>query len=334
MEIRKLLIGALSASMIAIPAVVTAEEINPISNDIAVIAEEMRNYSTASMVMGEFISYEDNQLLLKGESEFIINIDEKSIIMDTETNSLDLSELKEGMEIYVVASNAQTRSLPPQQYGYYIMAKTKDEAKVPLFVEVAKVEKDEKGTYNILSTDGMYNAKVTDKTEFTMYKTKNIITPDELTEGSKLLVYSDIMTMSIPAHLPSQKIVVMDIGAKVDSESSELTVLDKIIVNGNDIDAKVIVDENTVMVPVRKVAEALGLEVQWDEELQAVSVGTIQMGINFRIGEDSYNKAKMAPTVLGAAPALIDDLTYVPLTLFDELIGSDVSYTDGIINIK
>lgn len=84
-----------------------------------------------------------------------------------------------------------------------------------------------------------------------------------------------------------------------------------------------------IMVPLRAVAEKLGFEVVWNGD------GTIflddgKMHSTITIGEDLYQVTTSvegmvgmsAPFSLGMAPHIVNSTTYVPLGLFDALLGS------------
>lgn len=96
-----------------------------------------------------------------------------------------------------------------------------------------------------------------------------------------------------------------------------------------------------IMVPLRSVAEKLGFEVEWNKN------GTIflddgTMHSTVTLGEDLYQVTTSvegmvgmsAPFSLGMAPCAMDGVTYVPLGLFDALLGSmqgAVTMADGVI---
>lgn len=96
-----------------------------------------------------------------------------------------------------------------------------------------------------------------------------------------------------------------------------------------------------IMVPLRAVAEKLGFTVVWNED------GTIllddgSMHSTVTIGEDRYQVTTSnpdlvgmsAPFSLGVPPYTANGTTYVPLELFDALLGSQqgaVTMEDGMI---
>lgn len=81
-----------------------------------------------------------------------------------------------------------------------------------------------------------------------------------------------------------------------------------------------------VMVPLRAVAEKLGFAVAWDSGV--VTVTGPERYARLTVGEDRYFAAPTQEGMagaslfsLGCAPVLINDVTYVPVGLFDALLG-------------
>lgn len=98
-----------------------------------------------------------------------------------------------------------------------------------------------------------------------------------------------------------------------------------------------------VMVPLRTVAEKLGFQVTWNGD------GTIllddgSMHSTVTIGKDLYQvttsnpdmAGMSAPFSLGVPPYVVSGVTYVPLGLFDALLGSQegaVTMENGVIHL-
>lgn len=97
--------------------------------------------------------------------------------------------------------------------------------------------------------------------------------------------------------------------------------------------------ENEVfMVPVRPVAEALGYTVTWSAEYpDEVKMDNGVVKTTVTIGEDLYFMASSTaigmskPSPLGAAPAAVDRVTYVPMDLF-KLLGNGAAVKDNVIS--
>lgn len=81
-----------------------------------------------------------------------------------------------------------------------------------------------------------------------------------------------------------------------------------------------------VMVPLRAVAEKLGFAVAWDDGV--VTVTGPERYAELTVGVDQYFAAPTQEGLagaslfsLGCAPILMNDVTYVPVELFDALLG-------------
>lgn len=98
--------------------------------------------------------------------------------------------------------------------------------------------------------------------------------------------------------------------------------------------------DTVLMVPLREVAEHLGFKVTWDKGKTLVDTGRRHTTVT--VGEDAYviasdKKGEAAKTVsLGIPPALKQNVTYVPVTLFRPLLGDDaavIEVKDGTLSL-
>lgn len=109
----------------------------------------------------------------------------------------------------------------------------------------------------------------------------------------------------------------------------------KVAVDYNVIDGSDIVEQNGISYfPVRAVAEAMGLTVEWKAEDKSVVVtngGPVY--ITFKIGENAYTFAKTAPMELSGAPVIIDEKTYIPTDVITDLFAFEVIESDETYNI-
>ena len=236
--------------------------------------------------------------------------------------------------------------------AYYVSAQDEVTAQIAqndtleagaIIFTVASVEKFD-GYIRVDDADGVYSAFITADTRVMPEITKRIVKMDDIEVGTQLAVYSETVTMSIPAQLNAYKAVILErehedtakgmenVNKPVISEPDGKKDI-KITVNGVDGNVTAVYTDGVCMLPVRYVCEKLGLDVDWSDSLQAVTVGTVQMGANFAIGENSYKKAKMTAFTLSKAPELIDDKTYVPSDFFTEILEAQVSNDNGNITI-
>lgn len=97
-----------------------------------------------------------------------------------------------------------------------------------------------------------------------------------------------------------------------------------------------------VMVPLRAVAEKLGFTVAWDNG--AITVTGPERYAQLTVGADQYFAAPTQEGMagaslfsLGCAPVLMGDVTYVPVELFDALLGcreGAVVLEENIVSIR
>ncbi len=164
------------------------------------------------------------------------------------------------------------------------------------------------------------------------------ITSEEDVDGKALVVIYGATTRSIPPIAVDPVIYLIE--KEEAEEDAELETKPIVVtsVAAGDKNIEIVVKNDVEMLPVRAVAEALGLEVQWDNTLKAVTVGTVQMGVNFRVGENAYNKSKMAAFELSSAPVLEETaeggVTYVPVDFFTEVLLCEATTAEGVMTLK
>lgn len=140
---------------------------------------------------------------------------------------------------------------------------------------------------------------------------------------------------------------IMPISANPDSD--EVMVISaapesyKIVINGDTLDLKyqklfAEKDANgktVLMVPLRAISEALGFKVDWKDRSAYIDDG--QMHTTVTIGKDEYSATTSiegavgatGPFSLGAAPQIVNNRTYVPLQIFEILMGN----VDGMFKL-
>ncbi|MCD7905187.1 MAG: copper amine oxidase N-terminal domain-containing protein [Clostridiales bacterium] len=97
---------------------------------------------------------------------------------------------------------------------------------------------------------------------------------------------------------------------------------------------EVIVCNDTDYMPVRAVAEAMGLSVEWQGDTKTVIISNKgPLYITFSIGINGYTYAKTAPAADIAEPVLENGKAYIPVETFENLIGCDIRKTEAAYNI-
>ncbi len=101
-----------------------------------------------------------------------------------------------------------------------------------------------------------------------------------------------------------------------------------VLVNGQAVlfpDAQPFIDENgRTLVPIRAIAEALGVEVGWDDANKAVSL-TGDSTVSFVIGEKKALVNGQAET-MDTAAVIVESRTFVPLRFASEYMGAAVEW--------
>lgn len=87
-------------------------------------------------------------------------------------------------------------------------------------------------------------------------------------------------------------------------------------------------------IPIRAVAEALGLKVKWDSETFTATINdTVKIKIGQRIITTSYGNITMDTSAI-----IKDERTYVPMRFLAQALGYDISYTSSssgrTVNVK
>ncbi len=344
MNMKKLLAGILATSLLAATAAFAEEEImliseNPAAEDVAAELEAPVFYDKVEMYGTADVKEDGLYIIDAAEiSEVQLNVDENTIFVDGLGYKTAQEAIESGMSLKVVASEAMTMSIPPQTYAHVVMVADENGA-FPIYAEVSAVSTDEDGNTVISSKDGNYEIVFSEETTvIEPFATRNIVTIADVMEGSRLLVSASLMTMSIPAVVPAEKIVLLP-EAVTFEETEETEIPEAVILNGKEfrteeIAAQVFEQDGVYFLPVRAICEAAGLEVAWDGNLNAVTVGTIPMGVTFNIGVNSYTKARMAHQTLSAAPILVNDRTFVPADFFTVILDAKVSSENGEINVS
>lgn len=87
------------------------------------------------------------------------------------------------------------------------------------------------------------------------------------------------------------------------------------------ITVDVLEQNETDLLPVRKIAEHFGYTVGWKAEGNVVTLTKGAQYITFATGQDAYTFSKTAPESLGAPAVIADGVTHVPVLFFTKLMG-------------
>ncbi len=95
----------------------------------------------------------------------------------------------------------------------------------------------------------------------------------------------------------------------------------------NDVTA-ILTPEGRMMLPIRVIAEALGADVDWDPDLQKVTITKGDTIIEIFIGAE-YAYVNGEKVALDSAAFIKDNRTYLPVRFVSEYLGADVNWYAG-----
>lgn len=255
------------------------------------------------------------------------------IVVNANTYILDNEEISVGSTITgYYNANAPMIMIYPPQYSTEVVAVEREDrnVKVDLF------DKDH------VSSDNSLKLNISEDTVIVSENGEAFT--GELADRKLVVVYGP-STRSIPAQTTPEKIVVLNedaiddaenkedgsLATPVDVSKAEIIVKEQVVSSHYAFIPAYTNEQGTVMVPLRAIAESLGHEVAWDNDIRRV---TIDNDVSFTIGTDSYaNGEKIIE--LGTAPEILQDRTFVPLSFFQQVIGANnADVIDGQIIVK
>lgn len=132
----------------------------------------------------------DNRSDVSSKGEMILHIDpEKTVVTDINGVPVSIDDIQAGsFEAYL--GEAMTMSIPPQNTPYVIIVNIPEDAKVPRFIVADGAVSESGGVKELTSGDGEVY-EVSDETEVSPFRTKNIVTLDDIDAGTPCLIWAD-----------------------------------------------------------------------------------------------------------------------------------------------
>ena len=208
---------------------------------------------------------EDSFLLDRGERDdlsdaVVVHVGDAPCLDAVTGNTLNLDTLEDGDTVYVWVGPAMMLSMPPQSAARLILGNIPADYAVPQYYEITGSVITEASA--VLSVAGSNDTvTVPASAQVSPYLTRNLVTLADLVPGTRILVWSD-------AKGTPEKVLVFAYeyrGYVAAAEDGTVSV------NGAAVDqkAKTTADGDTLL-PIRAVAEALGMNVRWDAAQGAV----------------------------------------------------------------
>lgn len=208
---------------------------------------------------------EDSFLVNPGEADdlsqaVVVHAGDAPCLDAVTGNTLNLDTLEDGDTVYVWVGPAMMLSMPPQSAARLILGNIPADYAVPQYYEITGSVITEASA--VLSVAGSNDTvTVPASAQVSPYLTRNLVTLADLVPGTRILVWSD-------AKGTPEKVLVFAYeyrGYVAAAEDGTVSV------NGAAVDqkAKTTADGDTLL-PIRAVAEALGMNVRWDAAQGAV----------------------------------------------------------------
>ncbi len=226
-------------------------------------------------VWGTLTHLEDGGLLVEdpddsGSLSTVILHGESIICLDAVTGDpMETSDLRDGETVYAWVGPAMTMSLPPHTTAYLILGNIPADYDVPQLYEIAAVTPQVMAAIypapamtwtEVTATDGT-TLKITDEAELMPYLTKNVVRLEDLIPGTRILVWED-------AQGGPERVLVFPYAYRGYMTCSDEGVVS---VNGQVVSQDIkTAEDGTRLLPIRAVAEALGMDVRWDPAKGAV----------------------------------------------------------------
>lgn len=344
------------------------EDIMPISDDFEFAAPLAMPSYISNLVDVVSVDKETISTAIAGtDAENQENVINYTITADTvilgmnDGKVLTMEDVKEGDTIRVYSNSYAPAPLilPPQYQANVIFVDDAKEISSNRFVEVDTFIENEEGM--LVGAGNTLALNVDDSTTIMEVKGKKIIKADELPNNDLAVIYST-STRSIPPQTTPIAIIVLGENemalaqieaAKADADTTpaptetpevtsspaptpeatqaplDYTTITSVTAGSYTAPVSYSIEKNAIIVPVRAVAEALGCTVGWDGDNMGVTVDDVM----FKIGFNSYIKSGIAQS-LEAAPELLNDTTFVPVTLFSDVMGYEFSADAGVLTIS
>ena len=221
-------------------------------------------------------------------------------------------DIREGEQVKAWYGPVLTRSLPPQGKADAVIAGEQNDRPTFTYFNIGKVEPQEDGSVRVLN--------VNESQYVTIFPQ---VYPDvaELKAGDKMLLWYEFTTMSMPGQATATKAVLLKQGP---ADINISTTAGVIAMDGKELaDVKLVEKNNTLYVPLRQVAEALGYTVTWNGDAQTAVVYDGPRSAVCTIGSYDYGQQRMR-VQLQYTPELIDGVIMVPVEMLEHVLGYSV----------
>ena len=256
-----------------------------------------------------------DQLTLKlREGTVLADAADGSLKRMTDVASPD-SLLREGDTILVTYGSAVEQSEPAQTNAELIVVNP-GEGTTPHLLDAEAVYRDLTATF--LTNNGSLIVRVDRATPvYTLYGEKE--TNARIRMGTQLVAWYDIVLTSYPGQTTPEMVVLLP------DQDRTFTIVTE---DGATV-AEGRIENGVAMVPVRKIAEALGYTVTWNNAEESVQLSREDATMTINLGEDRYYFGDAREGLsFGAASYEVNGTSWVPAEVFT-LLGHKLQLLTG-----
>ncbi len=278
--------------------------------------EEKMNYLSYEGVIKEISDNEGNifiSLVEEGKDEeikavFLISND--TMIVDQSTKeSIKSSELKVGQKI----SGYYRKDMPmiliyPPRINPELVIIEDEEGKD--FIKHSNFDKE------LISADNYLKLNISDETSIINQYGKECNKEDLYNED--LVVFYTITTRSIPAQTNPSKIIVLKKQLDEDVINTDTDEVKEDVEIAEIVKADSYIKDEVLMVPLRKIAEHLGYEVEWNNENRSILLIRGNASFTISIGREEYGYNKSLGR-FDKTPEINNGKTYIPQSFIENL---------------
>ncbi|MEL7609022.1 MAG: copper amine oxidase N-terminal domain-containing protein [Bacillota bacterium] len=254
--------------------------------------------------------------ILAPEGLLSIRVENSARILDNATQKpAAFGDFKLGGTIRAWYDSVQPSSyLPIAGARVIVTGINKDDPAIGDYFEVEKVEKTKYG-YKLLNQEQDLYFTVPKDVKIPVVGTDKTIRPSSIKPGTKLVVWYEVVALSFPGQTGSSKLVALP----YDYAGYVSLIGDKIAVNGSKLSLKACETCATYMIPMKAVADKLGIKTKWDKTARTLTLTKGSKSVVMTAGEDEliFN-GKSVETV---APVLQSGRLYAQMSVLS-LLGN------------
>ena len=256
-----------------------------------------------------------------GYKDIVLNVSQATQIVNAEDGAqVAFASLKKGENVVAYYGPGVSKSMPPQGNAFALVVGKPTSGSAGIYMKAGSIQQQDNESIKVLSSNGDRVITITSD----VFPHLNVIR-----EGSELLVWYDMLTMSLPGQAMATKAVLLPATIKVHLGAGV------IVANGKELalaKGDIIVNKGkTVLLPLRIIVEALGYNIVWTAEQKRIELNQDNDVIaSFKIGSNSYQKGQVL-IGLAYAPELVNGKTLVPVEFFTNVLNMKVAVSNSHI---